>query len=812
MDNKSSPKDLSSLNELTWREQEVLLLLAERKTNQEIASQLHLAESTVKDYVGKILAKLYVKNRRQAVEKAKELGFLNTKEKIEEKPASNLPPETTPFIGRRATLNEIKGQFENTRLLTLSGPGGIGKTRLAIKAAEEIFQEFKSGCFFVSLAPISSIEHLIQAIAEAIKFPIATHEDPQFQLLRYLRGRNLLLVMDNFEHLLDGTEIVNEILLAAPEVRILVTSRERLNLQTEINITIGGMVIPGKIEPETLLQYDSIDLFIQSANKVRPRYQPSAEELRQIAHICQIVDGIPLAIELAAAWLQILSLDEIIRELEKGLDILSTEMRDAPERHRSIRTVFDQSWSLLEEDEQAVFTYLAVFRGGFTREAAQQVAGVSLQKLLGLVDKSLLSYDPDSGRLEIHELLRQYAQEQLEKKTENYLTALEDHAAFYAEFMQQGWERLRSKEQLQALGELEADIENVRSAWRYYLNQKNIPKLWKFVHGIWYLYWIRWWNHAGMEFFAHTAEVLKGEVDEEAQVLRALAQAYQSYFMSWLGLADQGYEIAKKSAETLQELNHPGALVFAHNSFCINAYFLAKYAEEFEALRQMVEIAAGLEDKWLTAFMLFGLGLGSIIKGEYSKAKEHAEEQLELYEEYGDEIGTSTPLIVLGHVALGQGEYEEARGHYLRCLNIAQKFNFYYSMQTATKYLGKVSISLDKLVDAEKYLSQSLRITHEIGFIRDIVNLVYEFSRLYYARGNPERATQLLTLVIDHPASKTYRMLEGHIIDSALDLYKELESGIPPDDFQQNLQIGREMDLDQVVSDLLSSGYKGKSG
>jgi len=806
MNKENNPKDLSSINELTWREQEVLMLLAERMTNQEIASQLHLAESTVKDYVGKILSKLYVKNRRQAVERAKELGLLDREEKPGDKALSNLPPEPTPFIGRKSELEEIRELINNTRLLTLTGPGGIGKTRLSLKAAEILATEFKDGRFLVSLAPIRSIEHIIQAIAEAIKFPIATHEDPQYQLLRYLRGRNLLLVMDNFEHLLDGAGIVNEILQAAPEVKILVTSRERLNLQTEINLVIRGMDILGQTKPGTFHQYDAVSLFIQSANKVRPGYAPTKEESEQIMHICQIVEGIPLAIELAAAWLQILGLEEIIQEIEKGLDILSTELRDAPERHRSIRAVFDHSWSLLEDEEQAVLTYLAVFRGGFTRDAAQQVTGASLQKLAGLVDKSLLSYDPDSGRLEIHELLRQYAQEKLENTSEANRAALEAHAAHYAEFMQRNWDHLRSREQYQSLIEIEEDIENIRTAWRYYLEKKNIPMLWKFIHGIWYLYWIRWWNHAGMELFSQTVNELEGEDDEETSIFLALAKAHQSYFMSWLGFAERGYEISKESVATLEALNQPECLVHAYHSFTLNAYFLSKYKEQFDILNKTVDIATELKDKWLTAFMLFGLCLVNVIKEDYDQARKLAEQELALYEELGDEIGSTTPLIVLGHVALALGELEEARAHYLLCLKIAQKFNFYYSIQTATKYLGKVSLLMGELNEAEKYLMQSLRITNEIGFVRDIVNLIYEFARLFFARENPEKAAQLLALVIQHPASETFRMLEGQIRDSAQELLNEVEDQLPQESYLENMESGRELEIDQLVAELLRTG------
>ena len=278
--------------------------------------------------------------------------------------------------------------------------------------------EFEDGCFFVSLAPIRSVEHIIQTIAEGVKFPLATHEDPQHQLLRYLQKRQLLLVMDNFEHLLDGVGIVSEILQAAPAVKILATSREKLNLQSETILIVGGMDIPGQVESEDPLNFDAITLFVQSARKVRPGFDPSPDELGQIANICQIVQGMPLAIELAAAWLHILNVDEIAEELEKGL--ISLQLKCVMRRSvTAASTPFlitpGPCWI---RPKQEIFMRLSVFRGGFTREAAQQVAGASLQQLAGLVNKSFLSHDPDSGRLEVHELLRQYAQEQLEKTPE----------------------------------------------------------------------------------------------------------------------------------------------------------------------------------------------------------------------------------------------------------------------------------------------------------------------------------------------------------------------------------------------------------
>jgi predicted ATPase/DNA-binding CsgD family transcriptional regulator len=809
MDNHELHSDEIHVDDLTWRELDILNLLAQHLTNREIADHLHLAESTVKDYVGKILSKLYVKNRRQAVERAKALGLLDADKQIKIRPLTNLPAESTPFVGRKDELAEIKQYLTKTRLLTLTGPGGIGKTRLAVKAATEAADDFEDGRFFVSLAPIRSSDHIIQTIAEAVKFPLATHENPQQQLLRYLQKRQLLLVMDNFEHLLEGVGIVSEILQAAPEVKILATSRERLNLQSETILNVDGMAFPDPTGSKDILNYDAINLFVQSARKVRPEFDPSRDHIEQIIKICQIVEGMPLAIELAAAWLQILKVHEIVEELEKGLDILSTEARDAPKRHRSIHAVFNQSWSMLDPSEQEIFKCLSVFRGGFTREAAQKVSGASLQQLAGLVNKSFLSHDLDTGRFEVHELLRQYAQKQLGETPGVSVSAHEAHAAFFAAFMQEGWEDLKGGRQMHALTEIEADIENVRAAWRYDLDQRNVPQMWKFIKGLWRLYWIRWWNHAGMELFAEAARVLQqGEQDEEAVTLGALAMAYQGHFMAWLGLADQGYELAKKSVDILQQLNHPEALFFAYYGVCLNAYFLYRLKQWSNVVNKMLEIVIKIEDKWLFAFAQFPAGWVALFKEDFAEARQIAESNLNICEEIGDMIGSTTPLIILGHAALACGEHEEARKYYLRCVKVSEETGFYFSLQTSSKYLGKVSTSLGRFAEAEKYLRQSLTIAKEIGFVRDVINLIYEFARLQVAQENPEYAVELLALVIQHPDSNQMRWLEGSIRDNANELLSKLEDELSLEIFTAAMERGQELELDMVVTDLVGPNQR----
>jgi tetratricopeptide (TPR) repeat protein len=564
------------------------------------------------------------------------------------------------------------------------------------------------------------------------------------------------------------------------------------------------MGFPRQVSSTDTGKYDAIALFVQRAGRVRPGFDPATGELEQIANICQIAQGMPLAIELAAAWLHILNVKEIAEELEKGLDILSAKVRDTPERHHSIRAVFDHSWSLLDQEERETFKLLSVFRGGFTRQAAQQVTGASLQLLAELVNKSLLNHDPDSGRLEIHEMLRQYAQDRLEKTPEASITAQETHAAYFAEFMHQRWGHLKGPRQILALAEIEADIENVRAAWRYYLDQKNALKLWKFINGLWYVYWIRWWNHAGMGLFAEAVRALQDTGDEDAVALRGLAMAFQGYFMAWLDLADRGYELAKESVEILQRSDHPEALVLAYDSLGVNAYMLNRYSEEIIASNEMLKIATDLDDKWLLAFTLFAVSMGALLKEDYAQARRLADSNSRLNQEIGDLIGSTLPLIVLGRAALACGELESARDFYLRCLNMSERAGFHYAIQTSTKYLGKVTLAMGKSKEAEKYMLQSLRITKEIGFVRDIVNLFYEFARLRLVQNHPEQAVELLAFVLQHPASRQARMFEGRIRDSAEALLAKLAGELSPETYAAALERGQELELEGVIDDLVS--------
>ncbi len=321
--------------------------------------------------------------------------------------AHNLPPQPTPFVGREDERARIAALLADPdcRLLTLVGPGGIGKTRLALQVAAEQIDAFEQGVYAVQLASVTAPDLLIPAIVDALKPPLYGTQDQRAQLLDHLRDKQMLLVLDNFEQVLEAAGVLADVLTHAPKVKLLVTSRQRLNLHGEWLFKIDGMQAAGDGALDSATQ-----LFVQSARRVRPEFALDETTRPAVRRIVELVEGMPLGIELAAAWVQMLSPGEIVSEIESNLDFLVTSLQDVPERHRSLRAVFDQSWNMLSAGEQEVLKRLSALPGGFRHETARRVANVSLPTLLDLVDKSLLRRTSD-GRYEMHEFLRQHAKD-----------------------------------------------------------------------------------------------------------------------------------------------------------------------------------------------------------------------------------------------------------------------------------------------------------------------------------------------------------------------------------------------------------------
>jgi predicted ATPase/DNA-binding CsgD family transcriptional regulator len=461
----------SSAPTLTNCEAEVLQLLDAGLSNQAIAERLGISYNTVAEYIRQISTKLNVSGRTEAVAVAHSMGLLGDVEgKSRSKLRHKLPIQSPPFIGRETELAEIKIGLEqkDCRLLTLLGPGGSGKTRLGIEAARAQLGNFSNGVFFVNLAPVQKADKIPATIASVLGFSFYEDIPPFEQLLDYLRNKELLLLLDNFEHLLVGTNFIIEIIQIAPKIKLLATSRTSLALSGEHIYPVLGMAFPD--EPplvETIsTQYSTVKLFETRARHRQPNFRLTDENIFDIVRICKLVVGMPLGVILAANWVRALSPGEIADELAQDLALLETELRDIPSRQRTMRNAFNYSWRLLSQKKRGILAALSVFRGGFTRKAAVKVTGATLPNLKSLIDQSML-YSTSTNRYEVHELLRQFAAEQLgvDPNIESQIRA--QHGEFYIKNLT-AWEyALQGSQQLVAQKEMVLDIDNIRAAWSW---------------------------------------------------------------------------------------------------------------------------------------------------------------------------------------------------------------------------------------------------------------------------------------------------------------------------------------------------------
>lgn len=430
----------------------------------------------------------------------------------------SLPQLPTGFIGRWEEVGDILALFDQpgTRLVSLIGPGGMGKTRLAIQVAstaeERDPDRFPDGIFFVPLAPVNSGEGIVSAIAAAIGFQFSRQAgDSQRQLLAYLLSRSLLLILDNMEQLVatGGTGVTAAILDAAPDARLLVTSRSRLAIQGEQLYNVPGMRLP---DPDVIMSwtdpeaeaapFSGLGLFRQAAGRIRPDFRLTRNNISDVIRIGRQVQGMPLGIELAAGWLELLSPAEIAAEIDRNLDLLSTDLLGVPDRQRSMRAVFDTTWTLLNDRERSLIPALAVFRGPFTREAAAAVTGASLPDLLSLANKSWLQRVTGSdgaSRFLVHELLRQYAEEKLQlDPAASEADVRYRFAEYYADGLVAAAPLLRGPQQLQARDQITADFVHIRNAWHWFLDRGDFDTLTERM--LLPLYFYDEFHHHGTEF------------------------------------------------------------------------------------------------------------------------------------------------------------------------------------------------------------------------------------------------------------------------------------------------------------------------
>lgn len=627
----------------------------------------------------------------------------------------NLPGQLTPFIGRTSELREITAllQDPNCRLLTLIGPGGIGKTRLAIEAARNVLEHFNDGLYFVKLDPLSAPDLIYSAAAEAMNFQLYSGSDRETQFLSFLQDKSALLLLDNFEHLLDGAGLVSRMLETAPGLKIIVTSRERLNLHEEWLYDVNGLHYPGD-SVEDARNYSAVQLFAERARRINPNFSLNAE-INAVIAICRMVEGMPLAIELASSWGRVLTYSEIVGEIADGLDILETETRNIPARHRSMRAVMDRSWQYLTEAEQGAISHLAIFKGGFTREAAEAVVQANPRLLAALVDKSWLRHEVGSERYTIHELVRQYALEQL-TCAEEADNAMQNHLAYFTDFMLKREHDIKCGQQIAGLSAIEQDFENIRTAWNHAIQQRDAVAPGKMQEALSFYCDMKARFSEGEELFRTAADAFKSSTDINDRLIHIGLQA-RRFRMIVLGslvmFDDFNSFLAEMEAGIAFVRQHGTAEQLAYLLY-ISAMLCDQISTGFKLSQESARIYQSLGDDFYYADVR---AWEAVLSSDRHTSKQILQETAALQRRIGDLNGLSWSLHHLSGLAFGEHHFEEADQYLNEAIEIQRERGDLKGLYWSKMNISQRKFQLGDFETARIYAAEGRRLATNLKLV-----------------------------------------------------------------------------------------------
>ena len=708
--------------------------------------------------------------------------------------ANNLPVQTTPFIGRDEELAEISALLADPdcRLLTLIGPGGIGKTRLAIQAAAQVSEAFADGVYFVVLNPLTSPDYLVPTLADTVGFSFSGQQDPQQQLLSYLSSKRMLLVLDNFEHLIEAAGLMPVILQAAPGIKFLVTSRAVLDLQEEWIRPVQGLKFPEEAGSQPIEDYSAVQLFSERARRVQANFSPGREQ-ECIARICRLVQGMPLALELAATWLKTLTCAEIAAEIQRSMDFLATTLRNVPERHRNMRAVFEQSWNLLGAAEREAFKRLAVFQGRFHYQAAQAVTGADLLTLQALVDQSLLRLAPD-GRYEIHELLKQYAAERLRENPQDEAQASEQHCNYYAGSLSRKEKRLTGPDQLAVLDQIDAEIDNIRSAWRWAVEKGNGDAITRLMGCLLIYNQIRTRIHEGAEIFNQAVE----RFDDQGGPLLGDLCVHAAWFEATRGRYDRAAGLYSKGLTLLKEGCPQGtsAMALAGITFLYDSQDLPWNNPKFpKIIRTYFESCREAGERWGEAWLSYALGAFAYCEDRSEEALSWLRGGLDIFRDLGDRWSSTNVLNLLGIILIQARLYPEAQRAFQESMAICQEVRDLGGVAFSLGHLGEIAAYQEEYESSLQYILEAVKIMYDskqgIFLYWNLFNLAESFRRT----GDNERAAQIAAFILSHkddPETHQY-------VRPRLEAY---QADMKPEVYARAVQAGESTDLDTLIQGL----------
>lgn len=733
----------------------------------------------------------------------------------------NIPASSSEFIGREKELENLRGLLSDpkTRLITLTGLGGIGKTRLAQETARACVDMFINGAWHISLVAVDA-DGIVPAVGNVFNFPFSAG-DHKKQLLNFLRQKELLLVLDNFEHLLESSTLLAEILKIAPEVKLLVTSRERLDIDGEWVVELSGLETGSSSADQ---------LFVQSAKRAKAEIQLEEQDLIAVAEICRLVGGLPLGIEIAAAWTRSMDCESIRDEIQKNLDFLASSRRDVPERQRSLRAVFESSWARLSDAEQKTLAALSVFRGDFARDAAEKVAG----NILSLVDKSLVQRNGE--RFELHEVTRGFAQEKLGAKKKPHAA----HAKYFA-----GWAKeLSTMNERASFPLLTREFENVRAAWLWSSAQKDVNSLASLVHFTKRVLDIQGRYREGFELMERALKDLdapdsvqdlppdaRGELiarlwtfkalylgdlgrsDETPQILEACLAYFRrtgnkpqimvclnalGITQRFLGNEEKAADYFRGQLEIARELKNRHEEATALNNLCTAINTMKNFEEAERMLKDCLAIRRELNDEAGISSTLINLGVALFNQGHFAEIKPYYQEAIEISRRINQPRNLAGALGNLGGVLLREGQHEEALKLFLQGLEIHRNTGYRYGMATALDNVGTAHYWLGDEREALYYLRQSIREAREIKADFIALDALVWVAGIRAKNGERESALELLSLIRHHPK------VDPETVQSAEKLVQQAAEGMGAAAVHAAEERGKAQELSEIITEVLS--------
>lgn len=632
-----------------------------------------------------------------------------------------LPLPGTTFVGRQSEIFQIHRRIRDPqcRLLTLVGPGGCGKTRLAMEVAKLSSEAFHDGLFFVPFEGVQNADAIVPAIARGLNFFIddfASRLDPEVQLCDYLARRALLLILDGFEGMVPHAERLLPLLIKAPSVKFLVTSRHTLDLAQEWVFRLDGLPVPGD-DDEIATRNESVRLFIDRASQIRGEFYPSHEDYRHIIQICRMVEGMPLGIELAASWSSILSVEKIEQEVIKSLDFLTSKLRNVPDRHRSIRAIIEGSWALLDDPQRKALESLTIFEDAFDQQAAQQVTHADLAQLVDLVDKSLLKTTSD-GRFGLHRMIKQYiGEKRIQNETLN--TELKTrYSSYYLEFLTSRTLELMGARMLATRQEIRHELPHVTTAVRWMVMETDNPPISQLLTSLLAFFAVHGWFE-GVETFRNLSEIRLKALREDARSnpesdpVVLSCRVHQAFLQCNLGQIDESEALSCACLTPLREHDLKPELSECLHNLGVNASFRGEHEVARALLEEAIKLGRECEHIFWPTYLLW-LGHVYFLLGEYERGLLSLQKCRGIFLENGNLWGAAFAISKMGLAADGLGEHEKALSFHQEAFTVFEQIN----NETGKGYsLSRMSMSayfLGDFYQAVRFGQESLQLFKQI--------------------------------------------------------------------------------------------------